>query len=101
MEIDMDFDYQQLDDVIHSRIRLAIMALLVSIDEADFTFIREKVRTTDGNLSVHLKKLEDVGYINVKKSFVNRKPTSSYRITAKGHTAFEKYVERLERLIKK
>lgn len=96
-----DFDYQQLDDIIHSRIRLAIMALLVSVDEAEFTFIREKTQATDGNLSVHLKKLEDAGYISVKKSFVNRKPASTYRITAKGHTAFEKYVERLEKLLKK
>jgi DNA-binding MarR family transcriptional regulator len=96
-----DFDYQQLDDIIHSRIRLAIMALLVSVDEAEFTFIREKVQATDGNLSVHLKKLEDAGYILVKKSFINRKPLSSYRITTKGHKAFEIYVERLERLLKK
>lgn len=96
-----DFDYQQLDDIIHSRIRLAIMALLVSVDEAEFTFIREKIQATDGNLSVHLKKLEDAGYISVKKSFINRKPSSAYRITGKGHTAFEKYVERLEKLLKK
>ncbi len=97
----IDFDYQQLDDIIHSRIRLAIMALLVSVDEAEFTFIREKVQATDGNLSVHLKKLEDAGYISVKKSFINRKPTSTYRITTKGHNAFEIYIDRLEKLLKK
>lgn len=96
-----DFDYQQLDDIIHSRIRLAIMALLVSVDEAEFTFIRDKIQATDGNLSVHLKKLEDAGYISVKKSFINRKPTSTYRITTKGHNAFEIYIDRLEKLLKK
>jgi DNA-binding MarR family transcriptional regulator len=102
MNIDMpDFDYQQLNEIIHSRIRLAIMALLVTVDEAEFTFIRDKVQATDGNLSVHLKKLEEAGYISVKKSFVNRKPTSTYRITSKGHNAFEIYVERLEKLLKK
>jgi DNA-binding transcriptional ArsR family regulator len=68
-----DFDYQKIDDVIHSRIRLAIMAVLATVDEAEFTFLREKVGATDGNLSVHLKKLEDAKYISVKKSFVSRK----------------------------
>jgi DNA-binding transcriptional ArsR family regulator len=96
-----DFDYQQLDEIIHSRIRLAIMALLVSVDEAEFIFIRDSVQTTDGNLSVHLKKLEDAGYVTVKKRFINRKPSSAYKITPKGHRAFEVYVERLEKLLKK
>lgn len=53
-----DFDYKQLDEIIHSRIRLAIMSVLISIDECEFNFIKEKVKTTDGNLSVHLKKLD-------------------------------------------
>ena len=96
-----DFDYQQLDDIIHSRIRLAIISVLVSVDEAEFIFIKEKVKTTDGNLSVHLKKLESVGYILVKKEFVERKPVSSYTLTKKGIEAFEAYINRLESLIKK
>ncbi len=96
-----DFDYQQLDDVIHSRIRLAIMALLVTVDEAEFTFIKEKIQATDGNLSVHLRKLEEVGYITVKKTFINRKPASRYSITNTGHRAFELYIQRLEKLIGK
>jgi DNA-binding MarR family transcriptional regulator len=96
-----DFDYQQLDDIIHSRIRLAVIAVLVSVEEAEFTFLRDRVNATDGNLSVHLKKLEDAGYISVQKKFVDRKPTSSYRITVKGRKAFEIYVNRLEKLIKK
>jgi len=96
-----EFDYHQLDDVIHSRIRLAIMSVLISVDEADFIFLREKVRTTDGNLSTHLKKLEDAGYIAVNKSFVKRKPISRYLLTKKGKTAFGAYVNRLEKMIKK
>lgn len=96
-----DFDYQQLDDIIHSRIRLAVMSVLVSVEEADFTFLRDKVNATDGNISVHLRKLEDAGYITVSKTFVDRKPATSYRLTAKGRKAFELYIERLESFIKK
>lgn len=95
-----DFDYQKIDDVIHSRIRTAIMAVLVSIEEADFSYLKEKVNATDGNLSVHLKKLEEAGYINVTKSFIERKPVSRYKITKKGHKAFEEYIEKLESIIK-
>jgi len=95
-----EFDYQQLDEIIHSRIRLAVMAVLVSVETADFTFLREKVGATDGNLSVHLRKLEEAGYISVDKRFADRKPVSSYKLTAKGRKAFEIYIERLEKLIK-
>jgi DNA-binding MarR family transcriptional regulator len=95
------FDYQQLDEIIHSRIRLAIMAVLLSVDEAEFTFLREKVNATDGNLSVHLKKLEDAKYVSVKKSFVDRKPVTAYKLTSLGRKAFEEYIDRLEHMIKK
>jgi len=78
-----DFDYQQLDDIIHSRIRLAIIAVLVTVAEAEFTFLREKVNATDGNLSAHLKKLEESGYVAVSKSFEKRKPISRYMLTHK------------------
>ncbi|MGE5400198.1 MAG: winged helix-turn-helix domain-containing protein [Ignavibacteriales bacterium] len=96
-----DFDYQQLDDVIHSRIRLAIVAVLISVDEADFNFLKEKVNATDGNLSVHLRKLEEAGYILVKKEFVDRKPKTIYTLSKKGIKAFEIYIERLEKMLKK
>lgn len=96
-----DFDYQQLDEIIHSRIRLAIMSVLISMDEADFNFIKEKINATDGNLSVHLKKLEDAEYLSVQKEFLDKKPHSLYKLTKKGKTAFEKYIEQLEKLIKK
>lgn len=96
-----DFDYQQLDEIIHSRIRLAIMSVLISVEEAEFNFLKEKVNTTDGNLSTHLKKLEDTGYIAVSKTFQNRKPVSRYILTKKGKQAFEIYIQKLENLIKK
>jgi DNA-binding MarR family transcriptional regulator len=96
-----EFDYQHLDDLIHSRIRLAVMALLITVDEADFVFIKEKVNATDGNLSVHLKKLEDAGYITVKKEFINRKPKTMYSLTKTGKKAFEAYIDQLEKMIKK
>jgi DNA-binding MarR family transcriptional regulator len=95
------FDYTQLDDVIHARIRLAAMSVLIAVEEADFIFLREKVNATDGNLSIHLKKLKEAGYITVKKTFVDLKPQSTYRISTKGRQAFEKYIEKLEQLIKK
>lgn len=96
-----EFDYQQIDDVIHSRIRTAIMAVLVSVEEAEFKYLKGKINATDGNLSVHIKKLEDAGYLSVKKSFINRKPVSKYRITAKGRKAFENYIKILESIVKK
>ena len=96
-----DFDHQQLDEIIHSRIRLAIIAVLVTVEESEFTFLKEKVNATDGNLSTHLKKLEDSGYVAVSKSFEKRKPVSRYMLTQKGRKAFEIYIDRLEKLIKK
>jgi DNA-binding HxlR family transcriptional regulator len=96
-----DFDYQLLDDVIHSRIRLAVMSLLITVAEAEFNFLKEKINATDGNLSVHLKKLEDANYISVKKEFVNRKPRTLYTLTKNGKKAFEAYLDRLEKMIKK
>jgi len=95
----IDFDYQQLDEIIHSRIRLAVMSVLISVDSADFNYLKKKVNATDGNLSVHLKKLEEAEYINATKEFVGKKPQSSYKLTAKGKKAFEIYVERLEKLL--
>ncbi len=96
-----DFDYQQLDEVIHSRIRLAIMAVLISVDEAEFTFLREKVGATDGNLSVHLKKLEEAGYVTVTKQFVAKKPVTSCKLSSTGKKAFEVYIDRLEAMVRR
>ncbi|MBN2788840.1 MAG: transcriptional regulator [Candidatus Delongbacteria bacterium] len=96
---DSEFDYKQLDDIIHSRIRLAIMSVLLSVDEADFNFLKDNLKATDGNLSVHLKKIEDAGYLSAEKTFLDRKPNTKYKLTDKGKEAFEKYVERLEKML--
>lgn len=96
-----EFDHQQIDDIIHSRIRLAVISLLISVEEAEFNFIKEKVNTTDGNLSVHIKKLEEAGYVSVKKEFIDRKPRTTYALTKNGRKAFEDYIDSLEKLIKK
>lgn len=76
------------------------MAVLVSVAEAEFIFLKEKVNATDGNLSVHLKKLEEAGYVSSKKLFVDRKPLTKYKITAKGYKAFENYIKNLENIVK-
>lgn len=94
-----EFDYQQLDEVIHSRIRLAVMAILAAVDDAEFTYLRDRTGATDGNLGAHLRKLEDAEYVAVEKRFVDRKPLSRYRLTARGGRAFREYVERMERLL--
>lgn len=96
----MEFDHTQIDDLIHSRIRLAIMAVLVSVEQADFTFIRDQINATDGNLSVHLHKLENAGYIEVDKRFEGRKPVSRYALTDAGRDAFQAYIDHLENMIK-
>ena len=94
-----DFDYQQLDELIHSRIRLSVMAILAAVEDAEFTHLRDRVGATDGNLGAHLRKLEDAGYVAVEKEFVERKPVSRYSLTAKGKRAFAEYVDRMERLL--
>lgn len=94
-----EFDYRKIDPILHSRIRLAIMSVLIGCEKTDFTFLRDRVNATDGNMNTHLKKLENAGYINVEKTFVNRKPITYYQITEKGINAYEKYVEILEKFI--
>ncbi|MDD3044077.1 MAG: transcriptional regulator [Candidatus Delongbacteria bacterium] len=94
-----EFDYTLLDDIIHSRIRLAIISVLISVEEADFNFLKQNVNATDGNLSIHLKKIEDAGYLTAEKTFILRKPNTKYRLTEAGREAFEKYVERLEKML--
>lgn len=95
----MDFDHTQIDELIHSRIRLAIMSILATVDSAEFTFLRGKTKATDGNLSRHLGKLEAAGYIEVAKQFEGRKPVSRYSMTKRGREAFEMYISRLESLL--
>lgn len=94
-----DFDYRKLNDVIHSIIRFAVMAILVCNESAEFNFLKEEIGTTDGNLSCHLSKLEKSNYINVEKAFVEKKPISINTLTTKGQEAFEKYIDMLEKFI--
>ena len=93
------YDYRQFDPLVHSRIRLSVLAILVSVDDAEFTYLRDQVRATDGNLGAHLRKLEDAGYVRVTKHFVDRRPRSRYRVTRAGRDAFRNYVDSLERLL--
>jgi DNA-binding MarR family transcriptional regulator len=97
----MEFDYQNIDPVFQSRIRLAILSVLLTVERAEFSFLKEKVKATDGNLGAHLKKLEDVEYINAKKTFIDRKPVSFYNITEKGRNAIEDYLNTLGNLFAK
>ena len=87
------------DPIVHGQIRLAALSLLSGVAEAEFTYLRDKIGTTDGNLSVHLGKLEEAGYVAVEKKFVDKKPKTLYSITPKGRTAFVAYVKNLKQLI--
>ena len=91
--------FAQLDPVIHSRIRLAVLSILISVREASFNYLKETIGTTDGNLSASLSKLEEAGYISIKKSFKEKKPLTTCSISEKGRTAFSKYMKALETYI--
>jgi DNA-binding transcriptional ArsR family regulator len=94
-----DYDHNAIDELLHSRARLAIVAFLAGASEADFVAIREATKMTDGNASVHLRKLEDAGYVTVRKHFVARKPQSLYALTQEGRKALLAYVAHLESLV--
>lgn len=93
--------FKELDPLLHSQLRLAIMSLLLSVDEADFVFIREKTGATAGNLSVQIDKLSEAGYIDVNKFIDGKKPRTVCKITKKGIAAFDAYVKALQDYIKK
>ena len=90
-----DYDYRRLDKVIHSRIRFAALCYLDSAEEASFVDIRDGIQATDGNLSVHMRKLEAAGYVYCDKTYSRRIPLSVYRITDSGRKAFTEYRRRL------
>ena len=94
-----DFDIGRIDDVIHGRIRLGIMAFLSGADTADFNTLKTRLQTTDGNLSVHLRKLEEAGLVAVEKSFYGRKPLTQARLTEAGRTAFVEYLDAMAALL--
>ena len=93
----MGFD--DLNPLLHSQLRLAIMSLLISVEEADYSYVKEQTEASSGNISVQMSKLEEAGYIEITKSFKNKKPNTSYRITDKGIEAFEAYVNTIQQYI--
>lgn len=93
--------FKDLDPLLHSQLRLGIMSLLISVESADFTFIKEKTNSTAGNLSVQIDKLSEAGYISVEKSFRGKKPLTTCKVTRKGIKAFEEYVNNLKQYINK
>ena len=93
--------FNDLDPILHSQLRLAVMSLLISVKEAEFTFIKEKTAATAGNLSVQIQKLKDAGYIDVVKQFKDNYPQTICKVTSQGIDAFELYVKSLQDYIKK
>ena len=88
--------FKELDPILHSQLRLAVMSLLISVKEAEFTFLKEKTNSTAGNLSVQINKLKDAGYIDVTKQFKDNYPLTICKITRKGIESFESYVKALQ-----
>lgn len=95
------FDVNRLDDAIHGRLRLGIMAYLMDAEAADFNELKALLDATQGNLSVHLRKLEEAGYVEIVKSFQGRKPLTRAHITPAGRQAFAAYLEALSKLVEK
>ncbi len=94
------FDYREIDDVIHGRVRLSIMAYLSGAGEADFNELKAKIGGTDGNLSVHLRKLEEAGYVAVEKGYRGRRPQTTVALSKKGREAWIAYIARMEEFLK-
>jgi DNA-binding transcriptional ArsR family regulator len=88
--------FKELDPILHSQLRLAVISLLISVKEAEFTFLKEKTNSTAGNLSVQINKLKEAEYIEVTKQFKDNYPLTICRITKKGIDAFENYVKALQ-----
>jgi DNA-binding transcriptional ArsR family regulator len=88
--------FKDLDPILHSQLRLAVMSLLIGVKEAEFTFLREQTNSTAGNLSVQIQKLKDAGYIDVIKQFKDNYPQTICKITKPGVKAFEEYVMSLQ-----
>lgn len=93
------FDISGIDEVIHGRVRLGVVAYLSGAGVADFNTLKARLQATDGNLSAHLRKLEDAGYIAVEKSFVGRKPLTRVSLTDAGRSAFTAYLDAISKLV--
>jgi DNA-binding transcriptional ArsR family regulator len=88
--------FKELDPILHSQLRLAVISLLISVKEAEFTFIKEKTNATAGNLSVQINKLKEAGYLDVVKQFKDNYPQTTCKITPAGIAAFDEYVKNLQ-----
>lgn len=93
-------DFEELDPLLHAQLRLAVMSLLISVKEAEFTYLKDKTKSTAGNLSVQLNKLKEADYIAIEKMFKDNKPLTVCSITPKGIKAFEEYVKALKSYLK-
>ena len=93
--------FKRLDPLLHSELRLAIVSILVNLNEADFVYIRKTTQATSGNLSVQIDKLAEAGYIAVEKVFEGKKPKTICRITEEGLNAFEEYVDAIKSYLQK
>ena len=93
--------FKDLDPILHSQLRLAVMSLLISVKEAEFTFLKEKTNATAGNLSVQIQKLKEAGYIDVIKQFKDNYPQTMCKMTPSGVKAFEEYVKNLQTYLTK
>ena len=91
--------FKDLDPLLHSQLRLGVMSILISVESADFTFLKEKTWATSGNISVQIDKLEKAGYISVEKYFRGKRPLTTCKVTKKGVEAFETYVNHLKSYI--
>ena len=88
--------FKDLNPILHSQLRLALVSILISVKEAEFTYLREKTNATAGNLSVQINKLKEAGYIDVSKQFKDNYPQTICKITPQGVVAFEEYVKDLQ-----
>ena len=93
------FEYRGIDEFIHSRIRLAVMSLLASLEEADFTYLRDQIGTTDGNLTTHIGKLRRAGYVEQDKRMLDGRSNTRFRLTDRGRAAFLDYIDHLQGLL--
>ena len=94
-----DFNIDSLDDVIHGRLRLGVMAFLSTAGSAEFTALKNRLQASDGNLSVQLRKLEEAGYVIIDKAFAGKKPVTTVTLTDTGRTAYIGYLDAMRKLI--
>lgn len=93
-----DFDIGRIDEIIHGRVRLGVMAYLMVDDPAEFTTLKNKLELNEGTLSVHMRKLEDAGYVAIEKTYKGRRPLTRIHLTEEGRAAFRAYLDAIARL---